>query len=185
VKHPDYPVTAESTNPLKEIKLKTLLAAALTAAFAMPAAARDISFTFNGEYQGKSFAVGKLSSDDCGKLLVKPLVMIPTGNGSRLAVPATDVKNRQCVASGESETPDQILRFVNFPLVKVYRRDDGTSVVQVGNGPKVDLNTAARFSSWEDDTGFYYFVDNLIFTDKSGKKTCYEDESRRFPCDAN
>lgn len=165
------------------MKLHSIVIAGALAALIAPAEARDTSFTFKGEYQGKSFTVDKLSDDECGKLLVKPLVTIPTDDGSKLAVPATDVAGRQCIATDRTEAPDDVMYFIGFPEHVTVYLGDGGGHVQMGNGPKLELNIAASFWSWHDDHASYLLVDNLIVTDDATSKlTCYPKKGGGIPC---
>lgn len=163
------------------------IAVAVSTIWAMPTWAKDTSFALKGKYQGKEFFIDNLSFDECAKMLALPIVELKRADGARQIVPSNDVENRQCIATTTSEEPDSIKRFIGFPPVKVYNEGGAYGGrIQVGDGPKVDLNMAADSWSWEDEGHSYYLVDNLSVTDKkTGKDTCYQEDPPQFPCDVN
>jgi hypothetical protein len=155
-----------------------------------PAMAKDVSFTFTAEYQGIKFQMDRLSMEECAKLVNDPLVNIITEDGTTIIVPGSETK-RSCSSplnKKGAEEPDSVHKFIGFPAVNVYHGGgtyDGNRI-QVGDGPKVDLNMAASYWTWEDDKRSYFMVDNLEVTDKkTGKSTCYQEVKKQFSCDVN
>ncbi|WP_331372869.1 hypothetical protein [Sinorhizobium chiapasense] len=163
---------------------RAAIISAFFAAFAGQAAAKDASFTFTAKYQGIEFQIDRLSAEECAKLIANPVIDLITEDGTAIIVPANETK-RSCSSPLDkkgAEEPDTVLKFIGFPPVNVYDGDR----IQMGDGPKVDLNMAAQYWTWEDDKRSYFMVDNLQVTDKkTGKSTCYQEVEKQFSCDVN